>query len=289
MPLYLKTVSDCVETLPVKCRKWVHPHHRPFSSHYHEDVEIIAMLEGTMKCTVDKKTYILNEGDAVLFNSYSAHQGDILSDSATYICLQFVPTSVLNLRDSVLLQCGPDLESEDYAFDEFFPAQTVGNELCDRCKIINENIGKNTPQTEIRVLSELYAVLALLIENHYHKNIDKPARKRSEKFVRNFSAYMSDNYKNPIIAAEVAKALFMSKSYLSHQVQRHFGVSLSKYIRQYRVDRAIQDPLMVNRTVKEMSEAVGFDDVSYFSRAFKEYTGESPAIYFKRRKETHKS
>jgi AraC-like DNA-binding protein len=60
---------------------------------------------------------------------------------------------------------------------------------------------------------------------------------------------------------------------------RKQGTTLSKEIAKLRAQQAEQDLVDTNRSVADIAEAVGFSDATVFSRAFKNWTGQSPQEY----------
>ena len=61
-----------------------------------------------------------------------------------------------------------------------------------------------------------------------------------------------------------------------------WGRSANEYINKIRLEKAIQLIVNTNMPFTEIAEKVGFATSSYFSTAFKQYTGETPTQYKKR-------
>ena len=66
---------------------------------------------------------------------------------------------------------------------------------------------------------------------------------------------------------------------------REQGTTISKEIARLRSERASKDLADTNRRVSEIAQTVGFTDPTVFSRAFKNWTGQSPLEY----RRNHKS
>jgi AraC-like DNA-binding protein len=66
---------------------------------------------------------------------------------------------------------------------------------------------------------------------------------------------------------------------------REQGTTLSKEIAKLREEKASQGLAGTNRRVSEIAQTVGFTDPTVFSRAFKNWTGQSPREY----RRTHRS
>jgi AraC-like DNA-binding protein len=82
----------------------------------------------------------------------------------------------------------------------------------------------------------------------------------------------------------LSQLMFMSKETLRRKCQVSFGVSPSAYIQQVRLQQAkllLEENKM---NISEVAYAVGFDSLSYFSRAFKKYYGINPSALNQRGK-----
>jgi AraC-like DNA-binding protein len=79
----------------------------------------------------------------------------------------------------------------------------------------------------------------------------------------------------------VARGLGLSKSYL-YSVTSQSGTSFGRLLMQHRLERARQmlcDPAMNSRSVTDVAFAVGFRELSHFSRRFHGLFGASPRQY----------
>ena len=282
MPIYLNTTkTDGKEKTSVRCKKWVYGNTTAFGSHYHEDIEIISVINGTLRCTADSNIYTLSAGDTILFNAYSLHSGFSLSAETSYLCIQFNPSNIFCYQGSSLKEACKSLNRGTSVFDVFYPADKDGDKLLSICDEIHRNYELQTPTGESSVLAATYSLLAVLFNNHYIKTKPKSSSKPSNRFVQNSLMFIADNYYKNISVNDISTSLFISSSHFSHQFRKHFGTTFANYLRQYRIECAIRDFSTSNRSIKEISESVGFDDYCYFSSAFKEYTGFSPSDYFK--------
>jgi len=285
MSYFLKMEKSEEWALPVSCRLWEQVGSDDCSQHYHDAMEIIAMLDGEMECTADSGTYRLKNGDILLFNPYSVHSINNTRENAKYLCLFLGLSEIFNFHNSILSMHGEYLENAQSRFDEYFSADTEdGRFLFEYIQRLYGQMNNRTPAGEAAVLGEIYCILSVLFERHYQKNPENGNLNRSKQFMQKLSDYLKDNYYKSITTNDAAQALFMSSSRFSHLMQQYFGLNFSKYLRRYRIDCAIKNFSDSNCTIKEISEAVGFTDYCYFSHAFKEYIGTSPSVYFKKRK-----
>jgi len=76
--------------------------------------------------------------------------------------------------------------------------------------------------------------------------------------------------------AGLARQLQCSADYLSQLFRKTTGSTLQGYINRQRLARAHELLEMSSLNVAEVSQAAGFRDPGYFSRAFRRWAGVSP-------------
>ena len=84
--------------------------------------------------------------------------------------------------------------------------------------------------------------------------------------------------------SEVAEALGYNYSYLSNLFRKNVGITLNKYFISKKMQEAERCLLETKKSVSKISQHLKYSSVYAFSKAFKEYFGESPANYRKNRK-----
>ncbi|HTU01720.1 MAG TPA: AraC family transcriptional regulator, partial [Candidatus Sulfotelmatobacter sp.] len=80
---------------------------------------------------------------------------------------------------------------------------------------------------------------------------------------------------------QVAREAGMSKFYFSRQFKAATGASFRGFLARRRVARAVALLGEGKRSVSEVSQDVGFKDLSHFSRVFHLLTGQPPSRYRK--------
>ncbi|MBL7828410.1 MAG: response regulator, partial [Saprospiraceae bacterium] len=106
--------------------------------------------------------------------------------------------------------------------------------------------------------------------------IDSPAEEHN--FIKQLKAVIDLNLdKESMDADAFARAVFLSRSQLHRKLTALTGLSLSEFVRNYRLDRAREILLHQNATVAEAAWQTGFQNTKYFSTCFKERFGVSPS------------
>lgn len=127
-----------------------------------------------------------------------------------------------------------------------------------------------------RTAEELYAVgksltdrLDLCADDSLHLTV-----KRAQGLIREF-------YQSGITLDEIAAKMKVTPEYLSTRFHRETGVTFSNYIKNYRLTKAKELLIGTDLKLYEIADQVGYADAKYFSRVFRETTGQLPADYRK--------
>ena len=94
--------------------------------------------------------------------------------------------------------------------------------------------------------------------------------------------YLEDNYMFDLSLDSVSEILHISPAYLSAQFKKYQKMNFLDCLTELRINAArelLKDPF---RSSAEVASMVGYEDASYFARAFKKRTGETPTQYRKR-------
>lgn len=76
--------------------------------------------------------------------------------------------------------------------------------------------------------------------------------------------------------AELAARAALSRAQFTRRFTKQFGASPAQYVIQARVDRAHQLLTETSMSVTQVAAALGYTDVPYFSRQYKQRTGRTP-------------
>ena len=84
---------------------------------------------------------------------------------------------------------------------------------------------------------------------------------------------------NKITLEKLASEIQVNPQYLCHFFKEIAGISPIQYLIRYRVNRAGEALRETTRSILEISLDCGFDNVSYFIRQFRKFTGQTPRQY----------
>lgn len=129
--------------------------------------------------------------------------------------------------------------------------------------------------------SELEDALAQMIANLGGQ--PQPEHTENDKaqnfIIKNALRYMEEHYAERLTLSDVADHVYVSQWHLSKLIARNTQQSFSDILNGIRIEKAkqlLKDPSL---KIWEISESVGFSDVTHFSRIFKKQEGMSANEY----------
>ncbi|MBQ7915174.1 MAG: AraC family transcriptional regulator [Firmicutes bacterium] len=263
MAIYEKLQSG---TFPVTVQRFYN-HSSKNRIHWHEQVELLYFTEGSAVTLCNGQEHEAKAGDLIVVNSNELHVGIVSSAQSRYYCLH------------VKLDFFTNRIGDQYVFFE--------NHIRDaRCSELLENIVRNAPtpdfRGEIAVKKDLYALFDILCRD-YVKYVSSEAEyrkyyKRYDRFTA-IADYIEENYYEDLSVTDLARTFSMSETYFAHFFKKEAGKSVIAYVNEVRIRHAKAFLEKDDMAIGEIAERVGFNDLNYFSRKFKEITGMSPSAY----------
>lgn len=93
--------------------------------------------------------------------------------------------------------------------------------------------------------------------------------------------YITGHMNEDLSIDKLASRVYLSQGYLSYIFKKETGMTISRYIKKCRMEKAQKLLKNSNLKIGEICEKLGFSNVSYFCQSFREYCGVSPERYRK--------
>jgi len=93
------------------------------------------------------------------------------------------------------------------------------------------------------------------------------------------AAYLRTRFVEPVSIADVADALCCNPKYLSRVYREVYGITLTQFLRDLRMEHARYFLTHTTMTVNEIAAACGFAHTEYFVKIFRSETGQTPGSY----------
>ena len=252
-------------------------------SHWHDEMEIIYIKKGQGLVTVDFRSYQVEANNIVLIlpgQLHSIEQDE--NNSMEYENIIFHP--------GMLLPKKPDVASMEFiypllhgkvtvptVFTPVYPYYTDVAAPIDAC----DDICRTMPQGyELFIKSQLFQLFYVL-ENKCRNYGKKQNNRKTLEKMKVILKFIENNYTQKISVADAAEIAGFSESHFMRYFKETMGTSFVDYLKDYRLTMAARLLLASDASILSISEDVGFENLSYFNRAFKKKYKVTPSQYRK--------
>ncbi|MDD3277556.1 MAG: AraC family transcriptional regulator [Lachnospiraceae bacterium] len=254
-----------------------------FSWHWHPEVELTLIMEGSISYQINSQIFQLHAGDGIFCNSNALHTGHMINqEDCYYISITFHPRMIYGFEGSALQTefVNPILDSNSFSAFLFSPDIPWQHQVLEQMRDIFTLSLEHPSAFEMRtqqLLSSIWTSLYL-----YGNTSDSPLSLLQGKNVERLRCillYIQEHYMEHITLEDIADQINICKSECCRFFKKHMQQSLFDYLLYYRVEKSLA--LLADHTmsIAEISELTGFCNPAYFSRVFKKQLQTSPTQY----------
>lgn len=245
--------------------------------HWHKELQLCLVTEGTVCFTVNQEHFVVKAGDAFFINSKVVHCAGALSseeasEGAAYICLDFGH----ELLGGFL---GSRLEKE-FVLPFIRPSEYVCLQLsksCARHELILNRIQRIRDLYLENIEERSYDIFVCLVEIwrdlsaelKRFEPLSEGSRPEDSATVRGIIAFIENNFHAPVSLTEIAEAVNLSKGECSRRFKKITGKTIWTYLTSVRMAKAVELLLHSSKTIERIAYDCGFSNVNIFIRQFK--------------------
>ncbi|RIX46347.1 AraC family transcriptional regulator [Paenibacillus nanensis] len=123
----------------------------------------------------------------------------------------------------------------------------------------------------------LKALLIQMLRADNAAPIEKKASNQLTEVIHEVANYIRQNPSIAHRVEDLATRAQLSPRYFSMKFKELIGMSVQTYMIRVRIERAQHLLMHAGMNVTEVADALGYRDIFFFSRQFKQYTGRSPS------------
>lgn len=246
--------------------------------HYHPEIELVCVISGSGTRHVGYHKSNYTNGDLVLIGSNIPHSGFGLNsiDPHEEIVLQFKEEILQFPQQEVeSLSIKNLLELSKYGIHFHHKVKKV---MLPRLKLMLEYEGYKRYLLLLEILFELSKCedYDLLNKEIMPYTIISKNKTRLE----NIFTYVEHHYDKEIDIEDVAKLANLTLPAFCNFFKKATQITFTEFVNRYRINKACL--LMAqDKSISECSYHCGFNNVTYFNRMFKKYTGKTPSEFIK--------
>ncbi len=236
-----------------------------FSVHWHENIEILFMLNGHGTVTIEDTEHSVKEGDIIVVNSNRIHHVRSLTDRLEYYCL------IIDKDYCDSLGFNLDLINIDEKFND--------DKLFDIIAEIAYEVNNKELYFESIVTGNAQKILANLFRNHVSNISEYNSTVAGVEMIKRSIEYIKKHYSEKITLEDIVEHIGYNKFYFCRTFKKMTGVTVNAYINNVRIQKA--SAMLVNNgcSVNEAASKCGFNDISYFTKVFKKRTNMMPSKF----------
>lgn len=257
----------------------------PVPWHWHDELEVLVVTEGSAVVTAGSEKRILHHGDGCFINTGVLHGAwDFENSGCRFHSLVFHARLVGGSMDSIFWQnyIQPLMQNPTLKFVCFDASEFWMQEANNSIETAWENCMLETPGYEFAVRDALSHLIFLLSTHHpsVPQHTSDKALRNAER-IKIMLQYVQEHYNGEISTAQIAESALISESECLRCFRATIGTTPIQYVKQFRIQKAAELLTSTNQKIADIAAQCGFFDVSYFTKTFREQKGCTPGEYRK--------
>lgn len=231
-------------------------------THYQENIELLFVLEGELAVTINEKTLFAQAGQIVIILPDELHTIKAVSQVSVYDCL--IPDT------ECLRSWGLDLTGIT------FPKAVHNQDLADYFAVLYKEMSETAPYYKAAAMSTMVAIMTALFRRYAVSTFIPQSTPQSLEVIKLAIEWLKAHAFEECSTDQLAAAIGYSKSYICHRFKEVTGVTAVDYRNLLRCEQA-RKLLLAGSNVSEAALAVGFQNLSYFTKIYQKHRGILPS------------
>lgn len=255
--------------------------------HWHEELEVGYVADGTMEVKVPSQSFLLEKGDGFAINSNVLHSGAPVGGCEVH-SMVFLPSLIYGKESSVFAEkyIKPLLACHAFA-GSMLSKEKDTDALKGICQAF-DGLRKAEAGFEFTVRENLSKVCFFLTRKFEAELAESGiVQNQDNERIRKMLTYIHQNYSDKIALLDIARAADIGERECLRCFQKTIQLSPIQYLLKYRIMRGAQMLLDSPRSsISEIAGACGFDSPSNFSQMFRRFYRCTPKGYRKEKMRT---
>jgi len=259
-------------------------HYRNMLVHWHEEMEFTKVRSGRLCYDIDQVHYELKEGDILLISPDTLHSAHQYADqeACTSSVVFHLRLAGIETEDSCTRRYVRPIRTGEVRFAPVVSPEDPCYAQLDACfEAMWTCREPELAYRELQFKAQVFAFLQCLWQLSACRAVEPPRRtlRMYEDKLKLALAYIQEHYPEPITVAKLAQLCGFSQVHFMNIFKAAIGSTCIEYLVEYRLAIAALHLEETDHSVTRISLDVGFQNISYFNRAFKRQYGMTPSEY----------
>lgn len=248
--------------------------------HWHEEMEFLYLLQGELSFQVENETFLLKKEEGIFIPPRLLHSATSLGNiPPIFKAFVFSPDLLFSVFDSIrynkyILPILHNNLALCTTLTSSIPWQKHILEL------LNDILNSNDPdELFIRGLSML--IWKELFQHHIIMNTKDTAPIQHREQLQVAIDYLQENFSSNITLDTLSKYAHLSEGQFCRSFKNLTGMSPFHYLIRYRILQSCNELLQTDRKITDIALSCGFNNISYYNRAFLKTMNMTPGEYRK--------
>ncbi len=245
--------------------------------HFHEEIELVAVMDGEILCLADGEEISLRKGEILAIGSRVVHRLMYLDtpSKVTYLQIDIEPVISSIFPEGALISCFLNRDLKKYAV--FSDEREMGSIFSSICR----ELDKKDNYYGISVKGNIHRLIAEMCRAGMLAVGSELMSQKSFKRILPALEYANENVSAKITLDELCRELNFDKYNFCKYFKMATGITFFEYLGYLRLRYAEELLITTDKNITEISLECGFSTPQYFNRFFSINTGYSPTAYRK--------
>lgn len=252
--------------------------------HWHEDLEIIQIISGSARVSIDTEEYVVDENEGIFINAYILHAVHANSDSKCILKSIVFHPRLIGSIDSIYWQnyIEPIIRNKCLQYIFLKHINSWQDEILNKSISVWNRLCNGDNGFEIYVRNELSEIILTILSNHSICESRPNVRcLRNVERIKTMLQYIQIHFSEEITIATLSREALISESEVLRCFHNTIHTTPNRYLKQYRIQKACRMLADTDYSSVEIALECGFQSSSYFTKTFKEQMGCTPLEYRK--------
>ena len=254
--------------------------------HWHFEMEFILVRDNPVEVYVEDRRIVLRKGEGIWINANKMHMVRRVDGipSASLFTILFLPEFIATRTDVVYQKyVHPWLSDPELCHVLLLDSVPWHQETVDLLTRAFLTQSEQGFAHELSVHNDICTAWLTILR--HQKEVPRQAASgaefSSQERIGAMAAFIYKNYAEHLTLAQIADAAHVSRSEAIRCFKKNLDITPIQFLTEYRIERAAQLLLSTSEPISRIAEMCGFDDVSYFTKQFRQIQNVTPSKYRK--------